>query len=72
LCSKRGFADFELDWMGATTLLRCERVAKKLVSLLSTCATPDRITSPVIDFPQFPVANAFLSVIVIGLGSKTS
>jgi hypothetical protein len=44
LCSKRGFADFELDKIGATTRLKWDRVAKKLVSLLSTWATPDFIT----------------------------
>jgi len=42
-------------------------VAKKLVSLLSTWATPDRMTSPILDLPQLPVANEFLigSVIVL-------
>jgi hypothetical protein len=72
LCSRRGLADLELDWIGATTRRKWERVAKKLVSLFSTCATPERMTYPVIDFPQLPVARAFLRVMVMGLGSKTS
>ncbi len=72
LCKRRGLADFELDWIGATTLLKCDNVAKKLVSLLSTCATPDLMTSPVNDLPQFPVARAALKVVVMGLGSKIS
>lgn len=65
-------ADLELDWIGATTLLRWDNVAKKLVSLLRTWATPDLITSPVRDLPQLPVAKAVLKVDVIGLGSKIS
>jgi hypothetical protein len=47
-------------------------VAKNVVSLFKTCATPDLITYPVMDLPQFPVAKAALSVEVIGLGSKIS
>lgn len=58
--SKRGLADFELALIGATTLLKCDSVAKKEVSLLSTCATPERITSPRLDLPQLPVAKEFL------------
>lgn len=72
LCNNLGFADLELDWIGATTLLKWDNVAKKVVSLLSTCATPDRMTSPVIDLPQLPVARAVLRVVVIGLESKIS
>lgn len=65
-------ADLELDWIGATTLLKWDKVAKKVVSLFKTCATPDLITYPVKDLPQFPVAKAVLNVVVIGLGSKIS
>jgi hypothetical protein len=72
LWSNLGFADFELDWIGATTLLKCDKVAKYVVSLFNTCATPDLITYPVKDFPQLPVAKDVLKVVVIGLGSKIS
>lgn len=60
-------ADFELAWIGATTLLKCESVAKKLVSLFKTWATPERITYPRVDFPQLPVAREFLIGSVIAL-----
>lgn len=70
LWSRRGLADFELAWIGATTLLKWESVAKKLVSLFKTWATPDRITSPIFDLPQFPVAREFLIGSVIVLSSK--
>lgn len=70
LWSKRGFADFELAWIGATTLLKWDSVAKKLVSLFRTWATPDRMTYPMLDLPQFPVANEFLMGSVMVLSSK--
>ena len=70
LCNRRGLVVLDLDKIGATTLLKCDKVANKLVSLFKLWATPTLVDSPKVFVLQLPVDNALFNLFVIILLSK--
>lgn len=70
LCKRRGLVVLDLDKIGATTLLKCDKVANKLVSLFKLWATPTLVDSPKVFVLQLPVDKALFSLFVMILLSK--